>query len=221
MRLSAQIISIVFHPLIVLTYMLIMLLLVNPYLFGVNNLSDKESLKFVITVFFTSFLIPAFAIFMMWRLKLIGSLEMRDKQDRIGPFIVTGVFYLWVLRSVMADSNIPTAFLIAVLGTTIGLFASFVINIFFKISIHAVSMGGLVGMVLIVMWLYSYGSFALNVPFVGTSEISINLLLILSIVIAGLVGSSRLFLKAHTPLELYAGFAIGLLCQFISLKILV
>jgi membrane-associated phospholipid phosphatase len=221
MRLSAQIISIVFHPLIVLTYMLIMLLLVNPYLFGVNNLSDKESLKFIITVFFTSFLIPAFAIFMMWRLKLISSLEMRDKQDRIGPFIVTGVFYLWVLRSVMADSNIPTAFLIAALGTTIGLFASFIINIFFKISIHAVSMGGLVGMVLIVMWLYSYGSFTLNLPFIGTSEISINLLLILSIVIAGLVGSSRLFLKAHTPLELYAGFAMGLLCQFISLKILI
>ncbi len=221
MRLAAQVISIVFHPLIVLTYMLIMLLLVNPYLFGVNNLSDKESLKFVITVFFTSFLIPAFAIFMMWRLKLISSLEMRDKQDRIGPFIVTGVFYLWVLRSVMADSNIPTAFLIAVLGTTMGLFVSFIINIFFKISIHAVSMGGLVGMVLIVMWLYSYGSFTLNIAYIGTSEISINLILILSIIIAGLVGSSRLFLKAHTPIELYSGFVIGLLCQFISLKILV
>ena len=126
MRYAAQIISVIFHPLLVLTYMLVLLLLVNPYLFGVNNLSDKESLKFVITVFFTSFLIPAFAIFMMWRLKLISSIQMRDKQDRTGPFIATGIFYLWVLRSVMADSNIPTAFLIAVLGTTIGLFACFI-----------------------------------------------------------------------------------------------
>lgn len=221
MRLVAQVISVVFHPLIILTYMLIMLLVVNPYLFGVNNLSDKESLKFIITVFFTSFLIPAFAIFMMWRLKLISSLAMKDKQDRIAPFIVTGVFYLWVLRSVMADSNIPTAFLIAVMGTTIGLFMSFIINIFFKVSLHAVSMGGLVGMVLIVMWLYSYGSFSINVPIVGSSEISINLILILSILIAGLVGSSRLFLKAHKPIELYVGFVVGLVCQYIALKVLV
>lgn len=220
MRYAAQIISVIFHPLLVLTYMLILLLLVNPYLFGVNNLSDKESLKFVITVFFTSFLIPSFAIFMMWRLKLISSIQMRDKQDRTGPFIATGIFYLWVLRSVMADSNIPTAFLIAVLGTTIGLFACFIINIFFKVSLHAVGMGGLVGMVLIMMWLYSYGSFTLNLPFVGTSEISINFVLMLSLIVAGLVGTSRLLLNAHTPRELYTGFAIGILCQFISLKIL-
>ena len=52
MRYAAQIISIIFHPLLVLTYMLILLLLVNPYLFGVNNLSDKESLKFVICFFY-------------------------------------------------------------------------------------------------------------------------------------------------------------------------
>ena len=157
---------------------------------------------------------------MMWRLKLISSIQMRDKQDRTGPFIATGIFYLWVLRSVMADSNIPTAFLIAVLGTTIGLFACFIINIFFKVSLHAVGMGGLVGMVLIMMWLYSYGSFTLNLPFVGTSEISINFILILSLIVAGLVGTSRLLLNAHTPKELYIGFAIGILCQFISLKIL-
>ena len=220
MRITAQIISIIFHPLLVLTYMLVLLLLVNPYLFGVNSLSDKESMKFILSVFVSTFLIPSFAIFLMWRLKLISSIHMNDKQDRIGPFIVTGIFYLWVLRSVMADSNIPTAFLIAVLGTTIGLFACFIINLFFKVSLHAVGMGGLMGMVLIVMWLYSYGSFIVHMPFAGTMEISINLVLMISILLAGMVGTSRLLLNAHTPREIYIGFALGLLAQFISLKFL-
>ena len=221
MRLSAKIISVIFHPLLVLTYMLMLLLIVNPYLFGVNSISDKGSVKLILTVLFSTFLIPAFAIFMMWRLKLISSLHMSDKQDRIGPFIATGVFYLWVFRSVMEDSNIPTAFIIAVLGTTMGLFICFLINLFFKISLHATGMGGLIGMVLIIMWLYSYGSFTLHLPFVGASEISINFVLILCILLAGIVGSSRLFLKAHTPRELYAGFALGLACQYMALKLLV
>jgi membrane-associated phospholipid phosphatase len=221
MRLSAKIISVIFHPLLVLTYMLLLLLIVNPYLFGVNSVGDKGSIRLILTVFFSTFLIPAFAIFMMWRLKLISSLHMSDKQDRIGPFIATGVFYLWVFRSVMEDSNIPTAFIIAVLGTTMGLFICFLINLFFKISLHATGMGGLIGMVLIIMWLYSYGSFTLHLPFIGASEISINFVLILCILLAGIVGSSRLFLRAHTPRELYAGFALGLACQYMALKLLV
>ena len=221
MRLAAKILSVIFHPLLVLTYMLILLLIVNPYLFGVNSVSEKESIKLILTVLFSTFLIPAFAIFIMWRLKLISSLEMSDKQDRIGPFIVTGVFYLWVFRSVMADSNIPTAFLIAVLGTTMGLFLCFLINLFFKISLHAAGMGGMIGMVLIIMWLYSYGFFTIQLPIIGASEFSINFVLIVCLLMAGLVGTSRLFLKAHSPKELYAGFALGLFCHYIALEILV
>lgn len=219
MKLTANAISWIFQPLLMLTYMLILLLLVNPYLFGVNGVNDSRIL--ILQVFITTFLLPGFAIFMMWRLKLIKTVEMRDKQDRTGPFIATGVFYLWTFRSALADSNIPTAFLIAILGATLGLFACFFVNIFFKISLHATGVGGFLGMVLITMWLYSYGSFTVNLPIVGSSEISINLVLMLSLLMAGLVGTARLILHAHSPKEIYTGFAMGLLCQLIALKILV
>jgi membrane-associated phospholipid phosphatase len=175
----------------------------------------------VIRVFATTFILPAFAIFLMHRLKLISSIEMTDKQERIGPFIATGIFYLWVFRSVLNDSNMPTAFLIAALGTTIGLFACFLINLFFKISLHATGSGGFVGMVLITMWLYSYGAFSMWLPFVGVCTVSINFILILSVFLAGAVGSARLVLGAHTSKELYAGFVLGLLCQYIALQVFV
>ena len=219
MKLTANAISWIFQPLLMLTYMLILLLLVNPYLFGVNGVNDSRIL--ILQVFITTFLLPGFAIFMMWRLKLIKTVEMRDKQDRTGPFIATGVFYLWTFRSALADSNIPTAFLIAILGATLGLFACFFVNIFFKISLHATGVGGFLGMVLITMWLYSYGSFTVNLPVVGSSEVSINLVLMLSLLMTGLVGTARLILHAHSPKEIYTGFAMGLLCQLIALKTLV
>jgi hypothetical protein len=115
----------------------------------------------------------------------------------------------------------PTAFLIAALGTTIGLFACFLINLFFKISLHATGAGGFVGMVLITMWLYSYGAFSIWLPLVGVCHISINLVLMVSVLLAGAVGSARLLLGAHTSKELYAGFVLGLLAQFVALQVFV
>ena len=221
MKIVAQIISVVAHPLLMLTYMLLLLLLVNPYLFGVNSIGDLESKKLILSVFFTSFLLPAVAIFLMRKLDLISSLEMRNKQDRIGPFIVTGIFYLWVFQNVLRNNDMPTAFLIAVLGTTMGLFLCFLINLFFKISLHATGIGGYIGMVLITMWLYSYGTFDMWLPFIGSCSVSINMVLIVSMLVAGLIGTSRLGLRAHTSLELYAGFALGILCQYAALKILI
>lgn len=221
MKIAAQIISVVAHPLLMLTYMLLLLLLVNPYLFGVNSIGDLESKKLILSVFFTSFLLPAVAIFLMRKLDLISSLDMRNKQDRIGPFIVTGIFYLWVFQNVLRNNDMPTAFLIAVLGTTMGLFLCFLINLFFKISLHATGIGGYIGMVLIIMWLYSYGTFDMWLPFIGSCSVSINLVLVVSMLAAGLIGTARLGLGAHTSRELYAGFALGIVCQYAALKILI
>ena len=219
LKIFAQIISVICHPLLMLTYMLGLLLMVNAYMFGINSASEGKLL--LIRVFATTFILPAFAIFLMYRLKLISSVNMTDKQERIGPFIATGIFYLWAFRSILNDSNMPSAFLIAVLGTTIGLFACFLINLFFKISLHATGAGGFVGMVLITMWLYSYGAFSMWLPFVGVCTVSINAVLLVSIVLAGAVGTARMILGAHTSKELYAGFLLGLVSQYIALQFFV
>ena len=219
MKIAAQFISIIFHPLLMLTYMLVLLLVVNPYLFGVHSAGEGKIL--ILRTFITSFFLPAFAIFLMHRLNMVGSFHMPDRRDRIGPFIATGVFYLWVFRSVLNDNNMPTAFLIAALGATLVLFLCFFINLFFKVSLHAAGVGGFAGMVLITMWLYSKGNFTAWLPFVGFCTVSINLVLLLSIVAAGLVGTARLVLGAHSSKELYAGFAVGLLSQYIALKVLI
>ena len=59
LRFFAQFISVVFHPLLMLTYMLILLLLVNPYLFGVNNIGDQLSRVLILRIFLSTFFIPS------------------------------------------------------------------------------------------------------------------------------------------------------------------
>ena len=83
----AQFISIVFHPLLVLTYMTGLLLTVNPYLPG-NNQG-----VLLLSIFFSTFLIPMVGILMMRALNLISSLNMPDRQERTIPYIMTCLLY--------------------------------------------------------------------------------------------------------------------------------
>jgi hypothetical protein len=220
LRSFAQFLSFLFHPLLVVTYMLILLLVVNPYLFGVSNIGDKTSKLLIVQVFISTFFIPGFAVAMLRFTGLIKSLEMPTRQDRIGPLIITGIFYLWMFKNYQSNAQIPTAFTTFVLGAVIGLFIAFFINIFSKISIHAVGMGGLVGMVVITMLLFSDSTFIIDSTLVGMVEMSMNIVLFAAIIIAGAVGTSRLLLDAHEPMDLYGGYLVGFAAQFIALRFL-
>ncbi len=214
LRLTAKIISIIFHPLLLLTYMVVLLLTINPYLFGV--VSIKEKVPLVMIIFFSSFLIPAMSVVMMKFLGFVKSLEMKEKKERIGPYIITGIFYLWLVVIFYHNPEIPIAVKIFILGSTIALFVAFFINNFYKISIHGVGMGGFLAMIIITVLKFSYNEFVINAPLLGMVSISTRALLIIAILLTGLVGTSRLILKAHTSTELYSGFFVGFITQFIA-----
>ncbi len=218
LKLLANIFSLIFHPLLILTYMLVLLMLVNPYLFGLHSIAGNTPL--ILLVFMSTFMIPAFSVVMMKQVGLISSLQMKDRMERVGPYIVTGIFYLWMFRNILNNPTIPTAYSIFVLGATIGLFVSFFINIFSKISAHAVGMGGLVAMVIITMFHFSYDDFAIDLGALGIYRVGMNTILMLVIILAGMVGTSRLVLNAHEPNDLYGGYLVGFVTQFIALMIL-
>ena len=219
LRLLAQVVSFIFHPLLIVTYMLVLLLLVNPYLFGVSSIGDSASKLLILQIFLSTFFIPGVAVSMLRFTGMISSFEMKDKQERIGPYIITGVFYLWMFRNFLDNPSIPTAFTSFLLGATIGLFFAFFINIFSKISAHAVGVGGLLGMVVITMLLFSYDTFTIMMAR-GTLEVSMSTVLLMAILIAGLVGTARLALQAHDPMDLYGGYLVGFASQFLALRFL-
>lgn len=213
MKLAAQAISVVFHPLFMVTYMAILLSFINPYLFGVKH--PSENVLFIIQVFVSTFFLPAMTTFLMMAMGFVESLEMEDHKERIGPLIATCVFYMWLWFNFYNYEKTPTAFNVFLLGATIALVLAFVINVFSKISLHALGVGGLLGMVVITMLHFSYGSFL-----VYGYSIQMAHLLMAVIFISGLVGTARLYLEAHEPMDLYGGFFIGLGTQFLALAFL-
>jgi membrane-associated phospholipid phosphatase len=191
------------------------MLIFNPYAFGARDIADSTAMILLIMVFATTFVIPGAGVAMMKPLGLIKSIQMEDKQDRTGPYIITGVFYLWLFKNLLSGGRAPDFLAQFVLGATIGLFLSFFINIFTKISAHAVGMGGLLaGLFLIGR---EWGGGMANIAMMnGNFSISLNLVFMIICVFAGLIGVARLALGAHTPADLYRGYIVGVVAQIVA-----
>ena len=212
----AKFLSFIGHPLLVLTYMLLILLAVNPYAFGVRAMSDKNAVLLLVSVFSTTFLLPGFGVALMKPLGLIQSLQMHDKMERIGPYIITGVFYLWLFKNLFSgNGHYPNLFSECVLGATIGLFLAFLINIFTKISAHTTGMGGFIGMLLLTAFTWDSSVMSLYLPG-GNLLLSLTAIIAIGIVFAGAIGTARLTLGAHTPADLYRGYGVGFVAVILA-----
>jgi len=192
----AQFISLLFHPLFVVSYLMVILMVVNPYLFSIQD--AKAQGLVVISVVALSVGFPLLIIFLMKMLGMVQSLQMEDPMERIGPLIGTGIFYLWLYINVYKNPVFPEPFAVFVLGSTIGLFMAFFINNF-----------------------YSYNTFILDLGSLGVYNIHVNLLVFISLIIAGLVGTCRLYLGAHNKMDLYGGYLAGIISQIIAFRFLV
>jgi hypothetical protein len=218
LRNIAKAISLIFHPLLIISYALVLLLLINPYQFGVYSIAEQW--KLVLLVALSTLIMPAIAIVMMRGLGMVKTLELHDRHERIGPYLITGVFYLWMFVNFKGNSMIPKPLTIGMLGATISLFAVFFFNNFTKISAHAAGMGGLTAMMIINATFFDFDTFTLNLGYLGAYEVSTNFVTMALVVLTGMVCTSRLLLGAHTERQIYSGLAVGFLSQFIALGFL-
>ena len=207
MKSLARIISYVFHPLLFPTYGTLLILASNPNRFG--YFGDKVHIVWLIIVFALTFVFPSVWLFMMKRLEMINSLKLENAKERIVPFIAAGTFYLWTAWMFKPNVNmkIPSNEFIfyLMLGSCISIFTALLINIFSKVSLHAVGAGNFVGLTLVL---------------VGLSTYDLRFLLMAVILLAGIIGASRLVLKVHTTTEVFTGYAVGFIAQFIVFSIL-
>ena len=214
----AKAISIIFHPLFIIGYVLTFLMMTNPYIFGFS--SDKAQGLVIISIVTISVMFPMVAIFMMKALGLISTMEMADKKERIGPLIVTGLFYMWLYVNVRNNDNIPGALSFFILGSTISVFFALMINSFSKISLHTIAAGGMATGMLFIIFNFSYGFTDIPMPWLSIQfRTSDRLMYILILIAAGMVGMARLYLKAHKEDEIYGGYIVGVLAQMIAFRI--
>jgi membrane-associated phospholipid phosphatase len=199
MKLAAKIISYVFHPLVMPIFGLLIIFNTDSYI----NYAVPEELKqaVLILVGTSTFILPLLISLLLLSRKIINNLEMETQKERIIPYSFAIAFYIFTLY-MLKKAPIPPVIFNFIVGATLSIIVAFVINMKWKISAHMIGIGGLVGVLLCVSILLG---------------IYVTPYLILALIIAGLVGSSRLILNVHTPSQVYAGFVIGTFCQFIVL----
>ncbi|MBL4668751.1 MAG: hypothetical protein JKY30_05755 [Flavobacteriales bacterium] len=199
MKIAAKIISILFHPLIMPIVGLVIIFNRDSY---INYAIPMELKRAVIVLVGTStFIIPLLISLLLINRKLINSLEMETQKERIIPYAFTIIFYVFTLY-MLKRAPIPPIIFNFVIGATLSVIIAFIVNIKWKISAHMIGIGGLLGALICVSILL---------------EIYITPFIIFTLLVAGLVGSSRLILKAHTQSQIYVGFAVGIICQVIAL----
>lgn len=195
-----------FHPLLFPTYGTLLILFCNPNRFG--YFGDKLHFVWLIIVFALTFVFPAVWLVMMKRLEMIQSLNLNTANERIVPFIATSTFYLWTawMFKPNVEMKIPPNELVfyMMLGACFAIFLALFINIFSKISLHAIGTGSLLALLFVLVSLSTY---------------DMRALMIAAVLIAGVVGTARLVLQAHTPREVYVGYLVGFIAQFVSFMV--
>lgn len=212
-KILAGTISTVTHPLLVLTYGLILIIAFNPYVFGSSQVADE--LPLILICFAYTFLLPLISIVFMKLIGLVSSLQLPTKEERIGPLIICIIFYTWFTINVYRNSDIPLLVGIYSFGSIIALSLTFFVNIFSKISLHAVGWGGLLGLTMVMIWYFGYQSLSFF-----DWEVHIRLILVLLVILGGIISSSRLVLAAHRPKDIYGGFLVGFTSQLIAIRFL-
>ena len=127
---------------------------------------------------------------------------LKTQRERIVPYIATNIFYFWVFLVFVNQPEVPTILTGFMFGVFIASSAALIANIYFKISMHALGVGSLCGLMLIIIFSgFTYPVFLTSM---------------LVFLITGFVGTSRLIVSDHRPFEIYSGVFIAILCQLIA-----
>ena len=199
LRVLAYIVSFVLHPIFIPAGMAFALYKLAPVSFA--GITPPQFYKWLASIIINTLFFPLFTVLLLKGLGFVQSIHLRTPKERIIPLIATMIFYFWAahifnsLAKAPGNSQVPPLILrVLMTGSYWSIIAMFVINIFFKISMHTTGMGGLIGILIVLMIV---------------SPVNMVSLLFIALVIAGLAGTARMLLGMHRMWEIWAGYILG------------
>ena len=196
----AKVFSYVFHPLFLPIYVAWYLVFVHHGFFA--GYGEQARVWVLLRVSLNMVFFPALTVFLLKRVGFIDSIFLRTQRDRIIPYMTSGIFYFWMYLVFRNQAEIPRILTVFVFGVFLTSSLALLANIYFKISMHALGCGGMLGIGIIVLNTGSAYPFAL--PYM------------IAILITGIVCTSRFIVSDHKQGDIYAGLICGFICQFIS-----
>ena len=171
------------------------------YFIFVKQTFEKELQLIVLgLIFILTYIVPILLLFFLKNFGFIKDFQVSTIKERRVPVILM-ILILYFLGNTIIQIPMIRNLGILFYGTSLSLICIYVLfSIKLKSSLHLVSMGNMLGFFLIMT---------------NVNNLSILFIIILLIFLSGILASSRLYLKAHTPIELLIGFFLGFISQFL------
>lgn len=202
----ARIVSVIFHPLLMPTYLFSILGRALPN--ALEPIRPELHLKFLIFIFIVTFLLPVMNVGIFKAFGTIRTFSIPDRKERLIPFafisaiylIVTYLFYSQTRMNL--NDNLLKFMVIIDLLVVVATVATF----FFKVSVHCIAAWGFIGIM---------------VPLNKISEVKALFYPTLCIIVlAGIIMSARLQIGAHTSREVMWGGVLGLATSVLGMIVL-
>jgi hypothetical protein len=201
-KLLANFFSYLFHPIFIPLYVTWMLAFIHPNYFV--GFSTMGKYKILLLVAINAFAFPLITVLLLKGLGFINSIFLRTQKDRIIPYIASMTFFFWTQYVLREQNFVPRILVAFMFGVFISSSAALIANIYHKISMHAIGMGGMLGLFLVVM---QQNTMLMTGP------------LTFVLLTTGIVCTARMIVSDHQPKEIYTGLMVGLICQFIGAAI--
>jgi membrane-associated phospholipid phosphatase len=202
-RILALIVSVVFQPLVVPTLVFGLIFFVVP---ESTSLPTEFKIRIFYLVVLSTLVIPMITIFGLRLSGTLKSLHMETIQDRVIPFSITSIYYLLTSYFLYDKSELDPILWKSLGIITFAILVLTFVTFFWKMSAHMTGMGGLMAVVLVLG--FKFPTFKVLYP------------LLSSIMLTGVVGTSRLYLTAHRPIEIYVGLIFGFIVCFFGFSYL-
>ena len=200
MRITAKLISYIFNPLVITTVIFYLLSNVFPVIIIPFKMFSNILLG---TLFVVTFIVPVLSLVAMRKMGVISDLMIDDRTQRTIPFIYTAAIYFASAFLIFQEPQLKD-YMVSELLVFVGVLMLVVASVtrFWKISAHATGVGGVLGVLLRLVFIY-YGMDYIYA-------------LCLAILITGIVISARLYLGAHTFQQTVAGCLVGVVFAYCS-----
>lgn len=200
MQKLANLISIVFHPLLIPTFGLALLFWSDAYF--TYMLPVNYRLMILAMFFFITFVTPITMFYIMYLQRFISHISIKNRDERTIPYMVVAVMYLYVYY-LLKKLNLSPIVLQTIVAMFFTLLSVLVVNLFWKVSAHTAAIGGVVAAI-----------YYLNI-FQG---LNLQYFLLFSVVLAGIIGTARLQLNAHSLNQVLVGYGLGFIMVFYVLS---
>lgn len=181
--------SYIFHPLFVSVYAVLLF-----FFFGKHTYNYQEVYLVIIQIVIITIFIPVTVYYVLLSLGRVDSIMLAQKNQRRIPLLFHALLLLILIRKSITIDYFPILYFFF-LASFVSTFCVFVFLFTkFKVSLHQLA-------------IVSFTVFAIGISL--HYNVRMIWILVPLIICNGIVASSRLVMKAHTPTELILGGLIG------------